>query len=154
LAWIAIPDAPEAECSVRFIDNSPHQVEGKIGMMNIYLLLSCAVLAIHATFILWVIFGWLSTARRRLLQWAHLFSVGYCIFIETSGLTCPLTLIEQALERRAGVRAYRHSFMLHYLELLVYPNIPPLLLTVCAVGVCLGIIGIYVFRWRSQRRSA
>ncbi len=121
--------------------------------MNVYLLLENAVLIVHAAFILWVIFGWVFTARRRIARWAHILCVAYGIFIEASNLTCPLTFAEQALERRAGFAAYRHSFLLHYLELLVYPDIPPAALTIGAVGVCLGILGIYVLRWRQQRRS-
>jgi hypothetical protein len=35
------------------------------------------------------------------------------------------------------------EFLLHYLDALVYPDIPPLLLTLCAIAVCLFNLGIY-----------
>jgi hypothetical protein len=118
--------------------------------MKLDLLMAGAILAIHLLFILWVILGWLLTRRRPLWRWLHIGCVIYGIFIEASNLTCPLTLAEGALEGRAGMVPYREPFILHYLELLVYPNIPLHILVVAAVAVCAGILGIYLERYRSR----
>jgi uncharacterized BrkB/YihY/UPF0761 family membrane protein len=115
--------------------------------MNLDLLMAGVVLGIHLLFILWVIFGWLLTCRRPLWRALHIGSVVYGIFIEVSDLSCPLTLAESALEQRGGVIASREPFMLHFLESLVYPNIPVQVLVAGAVAVCVGILGIYVRRY-------
>ena len=68
----------------------------------------------------------------------------YGILIEVSGLSCPLTLLEAMLEERGGMVPDREPFMLHYLEAVVYPNIPLHTLVAGAVALCVGILGIYV----------
>ncbi|MGH9446603.1 MAG: DUF2784 domain-containing protein [Terriglobia bacterium] len=115
--------------------------------MNFDLFLAGVVLAIHLVFILWVILGWLLTRRRPLWRWLHVACVIYGIFIEVSNLSCPLTLAEAALEERGGMTPYHGPFILHYLEALVYPNIPVRVLIVGAVAVCAGILGIYLDRY-------
>lgn len=120
--------------------------------MNFDLLLAGLVLAIHLLFILWVIFGWIFTRRRPVWRSLHIGCVIYGIFIEVSNLTCPLTFIETALEARGGETPYHGAFILHYLEILVYPDIPLFALITVAVIVCLVILGIYTRRYR--RRTA
>lgn len=118
--------------------------------MNLDLTLAGAVLVIHLLFILWVILGWLWTRRRPLWRSVHIASVLYGIFIEVSNVSCPLTLVEAMLEERGGMAPYHEPFVLHYLEALVYPNIPLPALIAGAVAVCLGILGIYVRRYRHR----
>lgn len=121
--------------------------------MNFDLFMAGVVLAVHFLFILWVILGWLVTRRRPLLRWLQLASVIYGILIEVSNLPCPLTLAEAAFEERAGMAAYREPFVLHYLELVVYPNIPVHVLVAAAVAICTGILGIYLRRYRHRDAS-
>jgi len=55
------------------------------------------------------------------------------------------------LEARAGIAPYQGGFLLHYLDALVYPNIPPGLLTGIGVAICVINLGIYALRF--QRRQ-
>lgn|SRR5579875_871464 len=114
--------------------------------MNFNLFLAGFVLVVHLLFILWVIFGWLFTRRR----WLHIGCLVYAIFIEASNLSCPLTLLESLLEQRGGMAPYHEPFILHYLELLVYPNIPLDALITTAVIVCIGILCLYFWRYRHR----
>jgi hypothetical protein len=57
------------------------------------------------------------------------------------------------LEARAGIVPYHEPFLVHYLDALVYPDIPVQLLVGCAVAVCLFNLGVYVVRFR-RRNSA
>jgi hypothetical protein len=118
--------------------------------MKFNLFLAGLVLVVHLTFILWVIFGWLFTCHSPLRRWLHIGCVIYAIFIEVSNRSCPLTLLENLLEQRAGVSPYHQPFILHYLELLVYPNIPLDALITTAVIVCLGILSLYFWRYRHR----
>lgn len=118
--------------------------------MNFDLFMAGVVLAVHLLFILWIILGWLLTRRRPIWRWLHIACVMYGIFIEVSRLSCPLTLLEGALEARGGMAPYREPFILHYLEVLVYPNIPWRTLIAAAVAVCAGILGVYIQRYRHR----
>ncbi len=106
-----------------------------------------AVLILHVAFILWVIFGALLTRGRRLLAGLHLASLLWSLLVQTLPWTCPLTLVENWLEARAGAMPYADGFLLHYLDALVYPNLPPLLLTVAAAIVVSVNVAIYGRRW-------
>jgi hypothetical protein len=118
-----------------------------------YHILAVAVLVLHLAWIAWVIFGALVTHHRPVLRWLHIASLVYGIAIEVLPWPpCPLTILEQWLEGRAGVSPYHGSFLVHYLEALIYPEVPLTLLIVCAVAICAFNLGVYVFRF--LRRDA
>ena len=102
-----------------------------------YSALAVAILGLHLLFILWIVFGATFTRRRPRLRWLHLGSLVWGILIEILPWTCPLTWAENWLEVRAGIAPYQDGFLLHYLDVLVYPNIPPGLLTGIGVAVCI-----------------
>ncbi|MGC1784785.1 MAG: DUF2784 domain-containing protein [Acidobacteriaceae bacterium] len=105
------------------------------------------VLAIHLAWILWVIFGAFWTRGHRWLTGFHIASLVWGIVVETGPWPCPLTIAEQHFQRLAGIAPYRGSFLLHYLDSIVYPNVSVLLLTICGVAVCAANLAIYSRRW-------
>ena len=107
--------------------------------MNFFVVLASLVMALHLLFILWVVFGALLTHRRPLLRWLHLASLVWGTVVEILPWVCPLTPLENWLRVHAGGTAYQGGFLLHYLDALVYPDVPPGLLTACGVAVCLSI---------------
>jgi hypothetical protein len=110
---------------------------------NFYSALAVSILALHALFILWVIFGAILTRSRPLLRWLHIASLIWGILTELLPWPCPLTLLENWLEAKSGVAPYHGGFLLHYLDKLVYPNISVTVLTVAGVLVCVLNLGIY-----------
>jgi hypothetical protein len=110
---------------------------------NFYSALATAVLFLHALFILWVVFGAFLTRSRSILRWLHIGSLLWGILTEVLPWSCPLTLLEDWLEGRAGVEPYQGGFLLHYLDKLVYPNISGNVLTTMAVIVCLSNLVFY-----------
>src|SRR5213593_2518251 len=90
---------------------------------NFYSALATAVLFLHGLFILWVIFGALLVRSRPILRWLHLASLVWGILTELLPWPCPLTLLENWLEARAGVEPYEGGFLLHYLDRLFYPDV-------------------------------
>jgi hypothetical protein len=110
--------------------------------------MAVGVVSLHAVYIAWVIFGTFLTRRRPRLAVLHVATLVYGTIIEIFGFWCPLTAIEQWLEVRGDVSAYRGLFLLHYLDNIVYPDIPPNLLIAAAVVVCLSNLGIYARRLR------
>ena len=118
--------------------------------MNTYGLLTTLVLAVHVSWILWVIFGWPVARTRRGLRWLHFGSLIYGIIIEIAPWPCPLTLLEQWLQSRAGITPYREPFLMHYLEALVYPDIPEWLLVSGAVVICGANLLLHIRRILSR----
>ena len=125
---------------------------------NLYSALATAVLFPHAVFIVWVVFGAVVTRSRPILRWSHIVSLIWGILTELTPWPCPLTLLENWLEQKAGVSPYQGGFLLHYLDKLVYPDIPSTTLTMAGMLVCAFNLAIYGRRaWRvrshNQRRT-
>jgi Protein of Unknown function (DUF2784) len=108
-----------------------------------YSALATTVLVLHALFILWVIFGALLTRSRQLLRWLHIASVVWGVLTEVLPWPCPLTLLENWLEGRAGVEPYQGGFLLHYLDKLMYPDVSANVLTIAGVIVCIANLAFY-----------
>ena len=110
---------------------------------NIYSGLAVGVLMLHGLFILWVIFGALLTRSRPLLRWLHIVSLVWGILTDLLPWPCPLTLVENWFEAKAGVEPYQGGFLLHYLDKLVYPDISGTVLTIAGVLVCALNLAFY-----------
>jgi hypothetical protein len=78
--------------------------------------------------------GWGVTAGKSLelrrLRWLHIASLVWRILTELVPWSCPLTVLENWLEAKAGVQPYHGGFLLHYLDKLVYPDISSTMLTI------------------------
>ncbi len=118
--------------------------------MNLDSLLASVILALHVAFILWVVFGAAWTRCRPVLRWLHIGVLSWSIVVEIGPWPCPLTVAENWLETRAGRPAYTNGFLLHYLDKIAYPNIPPDLLTMAALLVVLVNGAIYIRRFRHR----
>ncbi len=120
---------------------------------SLYSALAILVLLLHALFILWVVLGALVTRSRPVLRWLHIASLVWGILTELLPWPCPLTLLENWLEAKAGVQPYQGGFLLHYLDKLVYPDISATVLTVGGVLVCALNFALYGWRlWAARLR--
>lgn len=111
--------------------------------------LAGVVLAIHLSWILWVVFGAFLTRRSNFLTAFHLVSLIWGIVVELSPLPCPLTMAEDFFERKAGAATYQGSFLVHYLDRLVYPDLPVMMLV--SAGVAIRVLNLGVYGWRYLR---
>ena len=110
---------------------------------SLYSSFATLVLFLHALFIVWVVFGAWVARSRPVLRWLHVCSLFWGIFTELLPWLCPLTLLENWLEARAGVQPYQGGFLLHYLDKLVYPDISATVLTVAGVIICALNLAFY-----------
>jgi Protein of Unknown function (DUF2784) len=120
-------------------------------------LLAITILWFHIAWILAVIFGAFFTRGRLVWSTLHVLCLFWGIIVEVGPWPCPLTLAEQHFEALAGLRAYQGSFLLHYLDRIVYPNLPWWLVGSIGASICALNLGIYVRRfylWRVLRRAA
>jgi hypothetical protein len=92
---------------------------------------------------LWVVFGALLTRSRPTVRWLHIGSLVWGILTEPLPWPCPLTVLENWLERNAGVEPDQGGFLLHYLDKLVYPDISSTMLTIAAVIICAVNLAFY-----------
>ena len=107
-----------------------------VSASKFYSALAICVLFLHTLYILWVVFGALLTRSRPILRWLHVASLVWGILTELLPWPCPLTLLENWLEGRAGVEPDQGGFLLRYLDKLVYPDICSMMLTTVAVIIC------------------
>lgn len=115
--------------------------------------LAILVVALHAAWLLAVIFGALWTRGRPLWSAAHIAALLWGIAVEVGPWPCPLTLAESYFEARAGAGA-QASALLHLLDSTVYPNLPGWIVGAAGVAVCVFNLGIYGWRlWRKHHRS-
>ncbi len=112
-----------------------------------------AVLLLHVLWCGWVLLGWMLTRCRPVLRTLHIASLIYAIAVESiPWLPCPLTMAEMWLEARAGIEPAHGPFLVRVLESLMYPDVPEWLVVGGAVFACVGILSLYLRRYR--RRSA
>jgi hypothetical protein len=61
--------------------------------------------------------------------------------------------LENLFRMRAGIPSYHGGFLLHYLDALVYPDMPPSVLTICGIAICLFNLAIYARRlWLREEK--
>jgi hypothetical protein len=119
-----------------------------------YALLADLVLILHATFILFVVFGGLLVFWRRHLIWLHIPAAAWGILIEFRGWICPLTYLENDLRAAGDGSGYAGGFIDHYLVPLVYP--PALnheIQVLLGLAVLFVNAVIYFLIWRKWRRG-
>ena len=104
------------------------------------------ILLVHFVWIGFVIFGALWTRGRPAWTAAHVLSLLWGIAVELSPWPCPLTLAENYFELKAGAPAYHGSCLLHWLDAIVYPNLPGWALAAAGVAVCVLNLAIYARR--------
>jgi len=120
---------------------------------DFYSALATAVLFLHALFILWVVFVAFLTRSRPILRWLHIGSLLWGILTETLPWRCPLTLLEDWLESRAGIEPYQGGFLLHHLDKLVYPEISASVLTAAGLIICALNLAFYALQlWIGRSR--
>ena len=86
-----------------------------------YQILADAVLAVHLTFIVFVLGGGLLALWRPRLAWLHLPAAIWGALIEFMGWTCPLTPLENHFLKLAGDISYQGDFIARYLWPIIYP---------------------------------
>jgi uncharacterized membrane protein YoaK (UPF0700 family) len=110
-----------------------------------YALAADLIAVAHLAFLAFVVFGALLGRRNRWWRVTHLAAVLYGVLIEVFYWYCPLTYLEQFLRKQAGQESYAEPFIAHYLNRIMYVDIPQWALILAAI-VVFGInFGIYLF---------
>ena len=122
-----------------------------------YKILADAIIVVHFLFILFMLLGFLLTIyavlfREKFFDWwlfrsLHLLGIFYVASLSILGKYCPLTILENELRLRYGVSAvYSGSFIVHYLEKLVYPDVNPLVIQIPTVFLAIFTIVVFIIK--------
>ncbi len=108
-----------------------------------YKILADIVVVIHFLWIVFLIFGALLGVRYKAIKIFHISGLIFALIIQIFGWYCPLTYIEVWLRaKHAPSMAYAGSFIIHYLEKIIYLEASGSLifaLTVLIIGLNLWI---------------
>ena len=112
------------------------------------------VLAVHASFVLFVILGVVLVLVGAVRGWpwvrnpwfrlGHLLAIGVVVAQAWLGAICPLTNLEMVLRSRAGNAVYRGSFVAHWIETLLYHEAPPWVFAICYTAFGLLVVASWV----------
>ncbi|MBA7475579.1 hypothetical protein ES707_10951 [subsurface metagenome] len=116
-----------------------------------------AIIVVHFLYILFMLLGFLLTGYalffrekffdRWLFRLLHLLGIFYVASLSILGKYCPLTILENELRLRYEVSAvYSGSFIVHYLEKLVYPDVNPLVIQIPTVFLAIFTIVVFIVK--------
>jgi Protein of Unknown function (DUF2784) len=106
-----------------------------------YRIAADGVVAIHFSWIVFLVGGALIGWYARWVMWTHLAGLGFSVFLQIFSWTCPLTYLEIWLWNRTPSGSYSGSFIAHYLEKLIYMEIPRGLL-LALTGIVIGVSSV------------
>lgn len=119
-----------------------------------YRLLADGIVVVHAAFVAFVVLGGLLALRWPRAAWVHLPAAAWGVFIEYSGLICPLTPLEIALRRRGSQAGYTGGFIEHYLVPAIYPagltRNAQFMLGSLALALNIGVYAVVIRRRRRR----
>ncbi|HEY3346253.1 MAG TPA: DUF2784 domain-containing protein, partial [Nitrospirota bacterium] len=112
-----------------------------------YRILADITVSAHFLWILFLIFGGLWGRRIKAVKIAHVSGLVFAFFINLLGIYCPLTYLETWLRTMfAPATAYSGSFISHYLERVIYLNLPPYGIFALTVILCAFNVWVYYRR--------
>lgn len=121
-----------------------------------YKILADIIVVAHFAWILFMLTGFLLTLlgfwRREIFDWfffrvLHLFGIFYVSLLAIMGKYCPLTIWENILRQKYDPSlTYAGSFMIHYVEKLVYPDINPWFIRIPTTFIAVFIIVVFIIR--------
>ncbi len=110
------------------------------------------VALIHLAFVAFVVGGAFAVARWPRVAWAHLPAATWAALVELAGWPCPLTPLENALRRAAGLAGYPGGFVEHYLVPVIYPaGLTRTVQIALGVGVVVLVAAAYAIAWQRAR---
>lgn len=119
-------------------------------MKTLWLAVADAVVFVHLLWILFLILGAIPGARRAWVKWTHLGALAFSIALQLFGWICPLTHLEAWLRHAGGALPYEGTFIRHYLEQVVYAELPPTAIFIAT----LVVVGVSLWMYFRPRRRA
>lgn len=122
----------------------------------LYKILADTIVVMHFGWILFMLVGFIFTLcgffwkgffDRWLFRTLHLCGIAYVSLKAVMGKYCPLTIWENTLRAKydPGL-TYAGSFMIHYVEKIVYPDIDPLVIHIPTTFIAVFTVLVFIIR--------
>jgi len=112
-----------------------------------YKILADLVVILHFLWILFLVFGALWGTRWMTVMILHILGLVFALIIQAFDWYCPLTHIEVWLRSMHDpTLVYSGSFIIWYIERIVYVEVPRMVIIVCTVFITGFNIWIYLLR--------
>ncbi len=122
----------------------------------IYQILADLMVCLHFFWILFLFFGGFWGIRNKGVRLFHLFGLGLAFLIQVLDWYCPLTHLEVYFRSKHDpAMAYSGSFLIYYMEKIVYLQIPRYLILILTIFLCGFNLFLYLgyFRkWTGRKR--
>ena len=122
----------------------------------LYKILADLIVIMHFSWLLFMLTGFILTLcgffwkgffDRWLFRTLHLFGIAYVSLLALMGKYCPLTVWENVLRAKYDPSLiYAGSFIIHYVEKLVYPDIDPLIIRIPTTFIAVFTILVFIIR--------
>jgi len=119
-------------------------------------LLADLIVVVHFAWILFMLAGfilaligfwWKRFFDKWLFRTLHLLGIVYVGLLAVLREYCPLTILENALREKYDLYlTYPGSFIVHYLQRLVYPDIQPSMILIPTMIIAIFTILVFIFR--------
>lgn len=122
----------------------------------LYKILADIIVVMHFAWILFMLWGFILTLRgflqkeffeRWFFRTLHLCGIAYVSVLATMGKYCPLTVWENTLRQKYDPSlTYPGSFMIHYFEKFVYPDINPLFIQIPTTFIAVFTVAVFIIK--------
>lgn len=122
----------------------------------LYKILADIIVVLHFFFILFMLLGFILTFWGFfwedfydwwLFRTLHLLGIAYVGLLAALREYCPLTMLENFLRLRYDpCSTYPGSFIVHYIEKLVYPDVNPIILIIGTVIIAIFTLIIFILK--------
>ncbi len=122
----------------------------------IYKIIADIIVIVHFIFILFMLSGIVLTIagffrekyfKHWLFRTLHLCGILFVAILAILGKYCPLTILENlAMMRHNPDLAYPGSFIVHYIEELVYPNVDPMIIIIPTVILAVFTLVMFIIK--------
>ncbi len=127
---------------------------------TIFLLAADIILLLHVLFVAFVVIGLLLILVGKVRAWSwvrnpwfrliHLAAISVVMVQSWLGLICPLTTLEMAFRSQAGDTVYSGSFLSHWLESILYYQVPSWIFVLCYMAFGAAVVASWF--WIRPRR--
>jgi len=129
----------------------------------LYKIIADIIVVLHFIWIIFMLFGFFLTIygffRKKIFDWwlfrtLHLSGILFVGILTLLRRFCPLTILENLSRTRYSPEGtYPGSFIVHYIEKLVYPDVNQTFLRVGTVFVALFTLAVFVIRPPSKIKT-
>ncbi|MCK4738864.1 MAG: DUF2784 domain-containing protein [Deltaproteobacteria bacterium] len=103
----------------------------------LYRFIADIAVLVHFLWIVFLFFGAFAGVRYRAVKVVHIIGLGYALVLHAFGWYCPLTHVEAWARRQHDPElVYAGSFIIHYLEELIYFTLPDSFLLLFTIILC------------------